>query len=163
MGGLPWGLYLVCARNIREQLFEQLNQGLLKQPVDFDPLIGSAYFDATLLNRIKTKLFDHQELNFEPESAARCIKEFQEERRRLRENGNQLHDAYSWLLVAESIMASSMVRTESRGCFIRDDYPSENEHFKGLFTRAHYDSQTDEVIASTVHRDQVDEIYTAIQ
>lgn len=152
VGGLPWGLYLVAGTKIADQIeqaaAEEPNRPTETTSIEVCPRL--AHFDQRILNIIRKLLFRYQENYFSTEPASRTISRLRRMRRTLIDQGHQLCDAVSWLFVAEAIMASSLARNESRGCFYRDDIPHEDPTYWGLHTCAFYDPDIDAIVVKLV-------------
>lgn len=151
VGGLPWGLYLVAGTKIADQIeqaaAEEPNRPTETTSIEVCPRL--AHFDQRILNIIRKLLFRYQENYFSTEPASRTISRLRA-CRTLIDQGHQLCDAVSWLFVAEAIMASSLARNESRGCFYRDDIPHEDPTYWGLHTCAFYDPDIDAIVVKLV-------------
>lgn len=148
VGGLPWGLYLAAGRIISEGIVARLRSGDVANPADFDLIQAGSAFDADLLQELRSRLYRHQESHFNVPDARRFIAWLRGTRRRLQHDGGTLDDAVAWLLVAEAVMAASVCREESRGCFYRADHPAESELLGKQFTSVSYDVRADKIFAS---------------
>lgn len=147
VGGLPWALYLVCGQMLSDTFALRLRHAARNSPEDFALESGSAGFDVEILNRVRETLFEHHESAFEPRAARACIGAFRAQRTQLRQRGLHMSDGYAWLLVAESILAASLLREESRGCFLRGDTQHRAQYFSPMRTQVRYDPLSDRVQA----------------
>lgn len=147
VGGLPWGLYLVSGRSIKDQILTLMKIGELAPMGDFELVHETSSFDGDMLNVIREGLHRYQEQDFNAEDADLFVNKVRSLRRDLLERGCALSDAVAWLVVAEAIMKASLCRTESRGCFYRADYPQALENMKVYFSGAAYDMDSDMVNA----------------
>ena len=143
VGGLPWGLYLALGRFLSERLIDLLGAGRFTTTRDFELLNVYSYFDKSLLDEIRKGLYQHQERDLNVSEAMEFSGWIRHKRRELVDAGRSLDDAVAWLVVAEAIMLASMRRTESRGCFYRQDHPTSQEQLRGYFSCTYYDRNLD--------------------
>lgn len=146
VGGLPWALYLVCGQVLCETFAARLRVPK-PPPRDFALEPGMAAFDARILNEVRDALFEHHECAFETRAARACIERFRMQRAQLRNSGLHMSDGHAWLLVAESILAASLLREESRGCFLREDAQHSAQYFSPMRTQVRYDARGDRALA----------------
>ena len=147
VGGLPWALYLVCGQILSDTFAARLNETTCCLPPDFSLVPGTAAFDAEILNSVRETLFEHHEAAFEPRASRGCIETFRAQRAQLRRRGLHMSDGHAWLLVAESILAASLLREESRGCFLRGDAQHRAQYFSPMRTQVRYDLRNDRALA----------------
>lgn len=150
VGGLPWSLYLAAGLKLREQIQARLSAQDEDGDGDFDLVSKRSVFDRRLLRAIQERLFECQDKGLTAQRARACIDWLRQTRQGLLARSESLHDGTSWLIVAEAIMQSSLCRPESRGFFIRLDYPTRNEHLDQLYSCSWYDPQTDRVHAQLI-------------
>lgn len=155
VGGLPWGLYLVSGRVVSERLIRAWRSGEFDARPSFDIIPGKATFRGDVLQDIRIKMHRYQEEDFSLDNARDCVAWIRDLRRRLCDEGEDLSDSISWLVVAEAIMSSTVLREESRGCFYRPDFPGESEVAGDHFSCSFYDAKKDEVVAELIKRDEL--------
>jgi succinate dehydrogenase/fumarate reductase flavoprotein subunit len=149
IGGLPWGLYLVAGRYIAKQIARRKPAA----PAGFSKaecLGHLSTFDEEILEKIRSALNEYQENSFDADSATQILNWIRATRTSLIRKRSVLDDAVNWLLVGEAILTSSLCRTESRGCFLRDDLPEEDCNLNGKFTCCLFDRERDIVRARLV-------------
>jgi 4-hydroxybenzoate adenylyltransferase len=145
VGGLPWSLYLAGAYRITDQLSQNLAG--MDFPGDFDLVTRRSRFDPELLEEIRVQLHERQESELTSAGARGCLEWLRSKRRELEAREDFIHDASAWLLVAEAVMACSLVRTESRGFFFRPDYQDLDQTLDRVYSCAWYDADLDQVKA----------------
>jgi 4-hydroxybenzoate adenylyltransferase len=145
VGGLPWSLYLAGAYRITEQLSQNLAG--IEFPEDFDVVPRKSRFDPELLEEIKVQLHERQEGELTTARASECLEWLRTKRREIEARDDFLHDASAWLLVAEAVMACSLIRTESRGFFFRSDFQNLDQALDRFYSCAWYDAALDQVKA----------------
>jgi acyl-coenzyme A synthetase/AMP-(fatty) acid ligase/succinate dehydrogenase/fumarate reductase flavoprotein subunit len=154
VGGLPWALYLCSARVIASQVVELKHADQLK-PGSFALIERLASFDHEKLNAIQVRLQEYHETGLESGSGTDVIHWIRQERARLKEEGKELDDIAAYLLVAEAIMTSSLERCESRGCFLRHDYTSEDANCQDYRTIAALNTKENIITAQLIHKARI--------
>jgi 4-hydroxybenzoate adenylyltransferase len=139
VGGLPWALYLANGRIICEHIVKQLTED--DKQVDFEIVFQKSHFSWDLLKEIRGRLYEYQNKNKNETQALESIQWFRETRSRLIQNNENLSDSFAWLIVAEAIMQSSLSRRESRGYFLRSDFPFEDVNLDKYFSYLWYNQQ----------------------
>ncbi|MBD2777749.1 FAD-dependent oxidoreductase [Iningainema tapete] len=139
VGGLPWALYLASGRIICEHVVKQLKEH--EKQLDFEIVFQKSHFNWELLKEIRGRLYEYQNKNNNETQALENIQWFRETRSKLIQNNEKLSDSFAWLIVAEAIMQSSLSRRESRGYFLRSDFPFEDVNLDKYFSYAWYDRQ----------------------
>ncbi len=145
-GGLPWGLYLCSGDTLAETIARRVSQ-YPARAADFPVAAGRARFDPELLEWLRETLYARHENDFDPRAAQRCIEELRARRARLRRDNDTRSDGYAWLIVAEAILASSLLREESRGCFTRADFELHAQNYARTRTQCCYLSRENQVRA----------------
>ena len=155
VGGLPWALYLSCARQITDRILSDRRQSPFRIPAcPFEPILAPSCHDEPALKKVREILHRLQEESFRVDEAKQSLQELRHFRRELSRNKTVLPDAIYWALLAEAILVSTLARRESRGCFFRDDLPTEDPRMHGRYTFTCFDPATDEVTASIVSADE---------
>ncbi len=155
VGGLPWGLYLASGRSIADTLIDRVRRGELRRVRDFNLIAQPAHFNDGILQELRRGMYKYQEDNLNAENAAGFIDWIQKTRREIISRNETIHDAFAWLVVAESVMRASLCRKESRGCFYRMDYPAESAYLSKWHTYITYDFENDEVLAELVRSSEI--------
>jgi succinate dehydrogenase/fumarate reductase flavoprotein subunit len=150
VGGLPWGLYLASGRLISERIAALLGSGEGTHGGDFNLVCRSSGFDAGLLERIRTDLYNYQESDLNIGQATQFIARMRKTRRALINSVGVLDDAVAWTIVAEAVIQASLRRAESRGCFYRSDHPMAVERMKNHFSCTSYDPEADVVTSRLI-------------
>ncbi|HYW22005.1 MAG TPA: FAD-binding protein [Nodularia sp. (in: cyanobacteria)] len=143
IGGLPWALYLVSGRIIRDHIVKQLQED--ETQLDFDIVLKKSHFNWELLKEIRERLYEYENKNENETYVVECMHWFRKNRSILIENNERLSDAFAWLIVAEAIMQASSSRRESRGYFLRSDFPFEDENLNNSFSYLWYDQKANAV------------------
>lgn len=151
VGGLPWALYLCSARSIAEDISKLKEiDGLHAESF---PLVRKlANFNVKLLSLVQMNLQKHQENGVDENSSKDFLKWIRQQRKILCEAGQSLDDAFSYLLVAEAIMVSSLGRKESRGSFYRIDFKEENADYANSISISVYDKERGRVVANLIDK-----------
>lgn len=144
VGGLPWALYLANGRIICEHIVKQFKE--YEKQLDFEIVCQKSHFNWELLKEIRGRLSEYQNKNNESQ-ALESVKWFRKTRNTLIQNNENLSDSFAWLIVAEAIMQSSLARRESRGYFLRSDFPFEDVNLDKYFSYVWYDQQANIVKA----------------
>lgn len=153
VGGLPWGLYLVAGSVIARRIENSAVESTLQ---DFEAIRQDCAFDNDVLIELRKEMKSIHDGEFDSGALVKLIQRIKIDRAESLKNGNNLSDAVSWLIVAEAILKSSLMRKESRGCFLRDDFPNETPCLGNFISVAKYDKATDSVICQLVPREILD-------
>lgn len=147
VGGLPWALYLCCAKSIAEQIFESMqSRGAEHSMFDFDLTVARSTHDTRILRIIQDLLARNHDVNFSAHRALRTVHWLRALRRRMKRNEETLHDGMYWSILAEAILIATLTRQESRGCFFRPDTPDPCSTLNKLFTLIQYHRSEDRVV-----------------
>lgn len=157
VGGLPWALYLSASEVLAKEITELASRDQLKaSPVSLDRRLAS--FDRGMLETIQVNLQKYQENGLGDNTSWEFIQWLRDERRLLEKQNRDLDDTYSYLLLAEAVMASSLARRESRGCFFRLDITEESFDFTRIRSVVGFDRESGSVIACLVDKSNVIDI-----
>jgi fatty acid CoA ligase FadD22 len=149
VGGLPWGLYLASGSVISDELIDQIRTDPVRD-LEFELTHETAAFEPEMLQEVRHRLYLYSERDLNVTDAERFLQWIRDNRRRYVESKESLHDAVTWLFVAEAIMESSLCRRESRGCFYRADYPVQSDPLSSRYSCAYYDDSADKIRAQLV-------------
>lgn len=157
VGGLPWALYISSAKKIASLITQDLSKQKKKIFSKFPVSTSLSYFDKSLFNRLRKLLTNYQEGGISSENAIETINWVKKNRFDLINSGRELDDMVPYLLVAESIMLSSFIRQESRGCFFRADFVEKNPNYDMKHTITKYNTKNHEIMVELVSRDKLSE------
>lgn len=154
VGGLPWALYLSAARKIADEILILKNRGSLFSG-ESKVVARLAKFDPILLGEIQLKLFEFLEQGRNEAQLIALVGWLIEKRRSFSLQDCSMDDAYAYLLMAEAIVQSSILRRESRGCFFRSDYTQEDYHLQRMRTICSFNGITQTVVVHLVDKSHI--------
>jgi fatty acid CoA ligase FadD22 len=145
IGGLPWGLYLASGKVIAGKLIDRVNQDFGAW-TDFEILCKPFTRDPGIADLIGEILDDCLNQEFSEEKVHNGIHRLVKERQMLDGDPENFHEGSGMLVLAEAILKSALAREETRGHFIRSDFPETNPALAKRFTWARYEKSKNEVI-----------------
>ncbi len=154
VGGLPWALYLSAARKIADHIILIKDRGDLL-PGKAEVVAKLARFDPDILSKIQLKLFEFIEQGRDETQLLVLRDWLTEQRQLLDQQGCSVDDAYAYLLMAEAVVQSSILRKESRGCFFRSDYSQEDYQLQRMRTICAFDAISQNITGYLVDKSHI--------
>jgi fatty acid CoA ligase FadD22 len=147
VGGVPWALYLSASSEILQKILELKKEKKLI-PHEFKTIQKLGLFDKHFLIEIQNRLSSVYNSGFDQSIMNSSLNWFKNQRQLLKKLGKELDDAMAYLLIGEAIIASSLTRKESRGCFMRKDYPLIDSIYDSSTIASYLDSVEDKIKSS---------------